>query len=224
MNELNEKIDYTLLDMEVSEIELRQMCEQAINLKVASVCVMPLHVPFAREILKSSAVSICSVISFPEGNHSMIEKVIETERAILDGADEIDMVLNYHLIENASYLKSEVEAVRICCSKFQNKFGKPILLKVIVESGILSLEQTRIATQICIDTQVDFIKTSTGKEAIGAELEKVQMMHETIRINKSNLKIKASGGIRTMEQVSIFLPYVQRFGMGYKAVDILNNF
>jgi deoxyribose-phosphate aldolase len=76
---------------------------------------------------------------------------------------------------------------------------------------------------LCIDTKVDFIKTSTGKVAVGAELSKVQIMYDTIVSANSNLKIKASGGIRTLEDVTIFLPFVSRLGMGYQTVDVLNG-
>ena len=223
MHEYNSIIDYTLLDVNASKEGLISLCAKAIKLGVASVCVYPKHVLIVSELLKGTNVLTCSVISFPNGNNTIEEKIIETEEAIRNGVDEIDLVLNYHLIADLNYLKSELVAIKKCCSKTQNKIGQFITLKVIVESGLLSLEETAILTQLCIDTKVDFIKTSTGKVAVGAELSKVQIMYDTIVSANSNLKIKASGGIRTLEDVTIFLPYVSRLGMGYQTVDVLNG-
>ena len=223
MLEYNSMIDYTLLDVNASKEDLISLCAKAIKLGVASVCVYPKHVPIVSKLLVGTNVLICSVISFPTGKNSIDEKIIETEEALKNGADEIDLVLNYHLINDLDYLRTELIAIKNCCSQTQNKFGQSITLKVIVESGLLSLEETGILTQLCIDTKVDFIKTSTGKVTVGAEFSKVQMMYATIVSNNSNLKIKASGGIRTIDDIHLFLPFVKRLGMGYQAVDILNG-
>jgi deoxyribose-phosphate aldolase len=185
--------------------------------------VYPEHVSLVSNQLKKTNVLTCSVISFPSGGNKIQEKVEEAERAIRNGADEIDVVINYKLIADLDYLKSELNAIKHCISKFKNKIGQPITLKVIVESGLLSLDETRRVTQVCIDSKVDFIKTSTGKVAVGAELSKVQIMQETIISSNSNLKIKASGGIRTIEDIEQFFPFVSRLGMGYQAVDVLNE-
>ena len=95
------------------------------------------------------------------------------------------------------------------------------ILKVIVESGLLTAEQTEEATHICLEAGADFIKTSTGMVAVGAELDKVQIMRDIITEEGSDMKIKASGAIRTMADLQKFAPYVDRFGVGYAAVDTI---
>ena len=212
-------IDYTLLDPVASEQEIIDLCAKAIKLKVASVCITPDKVQIAKQALENSSVLVCTVVSFPTGENSIEEKVIETTQAILQGADEIDVVIHYKKITDESYLLEELKTLRELCHTHKNKVGNPITLKVIVESGLHTLAETAFFTNLCIQTKVDFIKTSTGKVAVGAELEKVKVMHEAIQCATSNLKIKASGGLRDMAQIETFLPYVQRLGIGHQTVD-----
>ena len=212
-------IDYTLLDPVASEQEILDLCAKAIKLKVASVCITPDKVQIAKQALENSSVLVCTVVSFPTGENSIEEKVIETTQAILQGADEIDVVIHYKKIANESYLLEELKTLRELCHTHKNKVGNPITLKVIVESGLHTSAETAFFTNVCIQTNVDFIKTSTGKVAIGAELEKVKVMYHEIQKEKSPLKIKASGGLRDMTQIETFLPYVQRLGIGHQTVD-----
>ena len=212
-------IDYTLLDPAASEQEILDLCAKAIKLKVASVCITPDKVQIAKQALENSSVLVCIVVSFPTGENSIEEKVIETTQAILHGADEIDVVINYKKIADESYLLEELKTLRELCHVHKNKAGNPITLKVIVESGLHTLAETTFFTNLCIQTKVDFIKTSTGKVAVGAELEKVKIMHEAIQRATSPLKIKASGGLRDLQQIETFLPYVQRLGIGHQTVD-----
>ena len=212
-------IDYTLLDPVASEQEILDLCAKAIKLQVASVCITPDKVQIAKQALENTSVLVCTVVSFPTGENSIEEKVNETTQAILQGADEIDVVINYKKIDNASYLIEELNNLRELCHVHKNKAGNPITLKVIVESGLQTLAETTFFTNLCIQTKVDFIKTSTGKVAVGAELEKVKIMHEAIQRATSTLKIKASGGLRDMAQIETFLPYVQRLGIGHQTVD-----
>lgn len=212
-------IDYTLLDPVASEQEILDLCAKAIKLKVASVCITPDKVKIAKQALENSSVLVCTVVSFPSGENSIEEKVIETTQAILHGADEIDVVINYKKIADESYLLEELNTLHELCQVHKNKAGNPITLKVIVESGLHTLAETTFFTNVCIQTNVDFIKTSTGKVAVGAELEKVKVMHEAIQRATSTLKIKASGGLRDMQQIETFLPYVHRLGIGHQTVD-----
>ena len=212
-------IDYTLLDPAASEQEILDLCTKAMQLQVASVCITPDKVQIAKQALENSLILVCTVVSFPSGENSIEEKTHETTEAILNGADEIDIVINYKKIDNASYLIEELNNLRELCHAHTNKLGQPITLKVIVESGLHTLEETAFFTNLCIQTNVDFIKTSTGKVAVGAELEKVKIMHEAIQRATSTLKIKASGGLRDMAQIETFLPYVQRLGIGHQTVD-----
>lgn len=212
-------IDYTLLDPAASEQEILDLSANAIKLQVASVCIMPDKVKIAKQALENTSVLVCTVVSFPTGENSIVEKVNETTQAILHGADEIDVVINYKKITDESYLLEELNTLRELCHANKNKVGNPITLKVIVESSLHTLAETAFFTNLCIQTNVDFIKTSTGKVAVGAELEKVKVMHEAIQRATSTLKIKASGGLRDMQQIETFLPYVQRLGIGFQTVD-----
>ncbi len=212
-------IDYTLLDPVASEQEILDLCAKAIKLQVASVCITPDKVQIAKQALENTSVLVCTVVSFPTGENSIEEKVIETTQAILQGADEIDVVINYKKIADKAYLTKELETLVEVCHAHTSKLQKPITLKVIVESGLHTLAETTFFTHLCIQTNVDFIKTSTGKVAVGAELEKVKVMHEAIQRATSTLKIKASGGLRDMQQIETFLPYVQRLGIGFQTVD-----
>lgn len=242
MAKYNRMIDYTLLDNNATTEDIIQLCEKARIMNVKSVCVMPKHVHIAAEELDKTDVLVCTVISFPEGTNTLQQKIAETSQVIQDGADEVDMVLDYEYLKKewndtardggdleigkSQKLVEEVsELVRICHAN-ENKDGDEITLKVIVESGLLTPKQTKVATIICLEGGADFIKTSTGKVAVGAELDKVKVMKDTIDENINefyNMKIKASGGVRTMQDIKTFEPYVDRFGMGYAAVDILNG-
>ena len=226
------KIDYTLLNPSATEDEILELCEKADKLGVKSVCVLPKMVSVATDALKNSEVLVCTVISFPQGTDTTEQKLAETKKAINDGADEIDMVLNYPLLKKAlaneddyddliAEVENDVETLVDECHHNTNKDEDPIILKVIVESGLLSLEETEEATHICLDAGADFIKTSTGfaSNNIGAELDKVKLMRRIIREQGLDMKIKASGGIRTMSDLQKFEPYVDRFGVGFAAVD-----
>lgn len=229
MFQYNNMIDYTLLEESATDADIIELCKKADMLGVKSVCVLPKHVAIASEELKNSKVLVCTVISFPEGNNTIQDKISETNQVISNGADEVDMVLNYHELQGTDYdyevnsLVEEVSSLVEICHSNTNKNGEPIVLKVIVESGLLTEEETRKATEICLEAEADFIKTSTGKVSVGAELNKIKVMYDTIKGVNSDMKIKASGGVRTAEQINSMLGMVDRFGMGYAAVDKLNG-
>jgi len=237
MNKIISKVDYTLLTPSATEDEILKLCEKAIKFGVKSVCVRPNMVSIAKEALEKSNVLVCTVISFPHGTDTTDKKLKETKKAISDGADECDMVLNYpelinfHVKQKSDLHKSYFYVydnlvndistlVKKCHSKL-NKNKEPITLKVIVESSLLSLEETEVATLICIDSGADFIKTSTGfaSNGIGAELNKVERMNIVIKKDGSNMKIKASGGLKTLDDLEKFDPLVDRFGVGFSAID-----
>ena len=219
----NSIIDYTLLDNNASIKDIKTLCEKANQLEVKTVCVMPKHVKIASETLKGSSVLVCSVVSFPSGETSTEEKITEMKSLVLNGADEIDVVWNYKKINDLDYLRNELEQLAQIKAKLKTTKGELPVLKVIVESGLLNLEQTEKATEICIKAGVDFIKTSTGKVEVGAEIDKVKLMRKIIQSYPSDLKVKASGGIRNLEQFNAFEPYVDRFGIGYASVDEMNG-
>jgi deoxyribose-phosphate aldolase len=233
------KIDYTLLKPEATEEQILELCQKADILGVKSVCVLPKMVKVAAEALEDSSVLVCTVVSFPEGTNEPEEKLAECKQVIADGADEVDMVLNYPLLKEKEALDNhndfhntgwdydsisdelinEVTLLVDECHAHTNKDSDEIVLKVIVESGLLSKEETAESTHICMEAGADFIKTSTGMVAVGAELDKVQIMKRIIQEERSDMKIKASGGIKTMGDLQKFDPLVDRFGVGFTAVD-----
>lgn len=231
MKNLINNIDYTLLDTKATEEEIIELCRKANDFGVKSVCVRPNMVHVAKKALLKSDVLVCTVVSFPHGTDLTEDKLEETKKCIADGADEVDMVLNYKkmILPSLGFyfptLVNDVETLVKECHKHTNKDGDKITLKVIVESSMLDESQTRDATKICIQSGVDFIKTSTGyaPNNIGAELHKIQTMKKIINEAHSHMKIKASGGIRTMEDLLKFEPYVDRFGVGFKSVDQIFN-
>lgn len=225
--EYNPMIDYTLLDNSASDQDIIDLCEKAKRYEVKSVCVMPKHVKIAKECLKESSVLVCTVIDFPGGHKDVNFKKLETKKVLSDGADEVDMVLNYKSLMEGSEVNDLIDEVRslvqLCHAKL-NKNNNQVVLKVIVESGLLNEEQTELATEICIAGGADFIKTSTGKVGVGAEYDKVRIMKSVITNNNSDMKIKASGGVGTLEQIKKYKQLgVERFGMGYGKVDRLNG-
>lgn len=226
--EYNNMIDYTLLEDSATDQDIIELCEKADKLGVKSVCVLPKHVKLATDQLKDSSVLVCTVVSFPGGSDSTESKISETNQVIADGADEVDMVLDYKKLKSEGmdsfdYLVNDVESLVDICHSNTNKDGEPVILKVIVESGLLSEEETKISTDICLDAGADFIKTSTGKVSVGAEMSKIEVMFDTIKEAGSDMKIKASGGVRTADQITSMLDKVDRFGMGFGSVDTLNN-
>jgi deoxyribose-phosphate aldolase len=215
--------DYTLLDEQVSVEILESFCESAEKYGVKSVCVAPSSVEYVVEKLEQSTVLLCSVVSFPSGLDRLEEKSNQIKRLIQQGVDEIDMVMNYQQfkLDNVALIQKELSLLVQRCADAMNVSGKKVVSKVIVESGELSLDQVKHVTELCISAGVDFIKTSTGKVPVGAELNKVEMMRRTILNHQSILKIKASGGIRTLEQIQALTPFVNRFGIGCQTVDAL---
>jgi deoxyribose-phosphate aldolase len=218
-------VDYTMLSPESTEEDIIGLCDRAIEYGVATVCVLPKMVLVAKNALKFSAIGITTVISFPDGTDSEESKISECRQAIADGADDVDMVLNYQKlingVESVDDNLQETEELLIDevlhLSQQCHNAGK--ILKVIVESGRLSAEETKIATEICLEAGADFIKTSTGMVEVGAELDKIKIFYDIIKSRNSDMKIKASGGIRTIEDIIKFAPYVDRFGVGSGSID-----
>jgi len=224
----NHMIDYTQLDPAANEEDILQLTESARIIEPASICILPKMVKFGKENLKDTDIMVCTVVSFPGGNNTSEQKISETKQAIADGADEIDMVLDYQLLkqkwdgngvdkETEDYLLKDISQLENICHR------NDVTLKVIVESGLLDIPQTIYVTNLCLRCGADFIKTSTGKVAVGAEIDKVKTMKDTIASFGGTMFIKASGGIRTFQDIKKFLPYVDRFGIGWGAVDAMNG-
>lgn len=180
-------IDHTLLKMDATQNEIQTLCQEAIKYHFCAVCVNSAYVPFVKTQLANSAVKVCSVIGFPLGASLTSVKVFETKAAIEAGADEIDMVINIGLLksDNIAAFIDDIRQVKLAC-------GSKIL-KVILETCLLTSEQIEHVCLICRDLNVDFVKTSTGFSSGGATIKDVTLMRVTVG---TKIGVKASGGIR----------------------------
>lgn len=193
---LNKYIDHTKLGPTVTKKEIIKLCEEARKYDFMSVCVDPIYVSLAKKQLENSGVLVCTVVGFPHGTSTTKIKFLETEEAILAGADEIDMVINQNALKNKDYdyLLKEIQTVK---SAVGDK-----TLKVILETSNLSKEEIVKACLIAKEARADFVKTSTGFSRGGATVEDVSLMRETV---KTDLGVKASGGIRTYEDAQAMI-------------------
>jgi deoxyribose-phosphate aldolase len=185
--ELAKLIDHTLLKPESTSAMVEQLCKEAIQHHFCSVCVLPTFVAQAAGLLKDSDVKVCTVIGFPLGATETRVKEVETEVAVEQGADEVDMVLNIGLLKSAELvkLKDDIAAVVGAAE------GKTV--KVILETCLLTDEEKIQACKICVEAGADFVKTSTGFSTSGATIEDVRLMRETVG---PDIGVKASGGVR----------------------------
>lgn len=181
-------IDHTILKPDTMKSQVEKICEEARAHGFFSVCVNPIHVKLCKEKLVGSAVKVCSVIGFPLGANLTSTKVFETEQAIIDGADEIDMVINIGALKdkNDDFVRSDIEKVAKACED-------KALLKVIIETCLLTEEEKIRACQLAKEAGADFVKTSTGFSSGGATAEDVSLMKKTVG---KEMGVKASGGVR----------------------------
>ena len=185
---LNKYIDHTLLKPESTTSQILKLCDEAIKYDFASVCVNPTHIALCSKALKGSDVKVCTVIGFPLGANTSACKAFETKDAILNGAQEIDMVLNIGALIEGNYelVKQDIKAV--------HDAANGTLVKVIFETCLLTDEQIVKACQICMEVGVEYVKTSTGFNKSGATFEVVKLMSDTV---KDVCKVKAAGGVRS---------------------------
>lgn len=192
--DISKYIEHTLLKQDATKDGLEKLFEEAIQNNFLGVCVNPCFVKDAKKFLKNSNVKIVTVIGFPLGANTPEVKAFETKKAIEDGADEIDMVINVSKLKDKDYdyVKNDIEFVRHACPDN--------ILKVILETDLLTKEEIKKACEICIDAKADLVKTSTGfvKNGVGATVEDVELMYQTV--SPFGLKVKASGGIRDSEK------------------------
>ena len=193
MKNLNKHIEHTLLKQDAKLEDFIKLFNEAKEHQFLGVCINPAYVKLAKEHLKDSDVKVVTVIGFPLGANRSDVKAFETSKAVEDGADEIDMVINVTAIKNKDYnfVVNDIKAVKAACQ------DKP--LKVILETDLLEKDEIKKACELCIEAKVDFVKTSTGfvKGGVGAKAEDVKLMYETV--SPYGLKVKASGGIRDKE-------------------------
>jgi len=182
-------IEHTLLKPDTTTEQIKELCQEAIQHNFVAVCVPPFFVRIAASELEKHPTKIVTVVGFPMGYNAIPAKVEETKRAIDEGADEVDMVVNIAAVKDANWnhVRNDIDSV----STAAHLKGKAV--KVILETGLLSGKEIKQLCQICEELEVNFVKTSTGINAGGATPEMVAFLKENV--NKT--KIKASGGIRT---------------------------
>lgn len=189
IKEILSKVDHTELSITATFDDIKQLCDDAVNYKTASVCIPPCFVKSAKEYVKDR-MKICTVIGFPNGYNTTETKVFETKQAVENGADEIDMVINIGMLKEKRYkdIFDEITEIRKACE------GK--ILKVIIETCLLSDKEKIQMCKIVSQTGADFIKTSTGFSKGGATAEDVRLMKENA---ENGLKVKAAGGIKSLK-------------------------
>lgn len=200
-------IDHTALKPETTEAMIRQLCEDAKQYCFASVCVNPCYVPLAADLL-AGQVAVCTVIGFPLGASQTAVKATEAELAVRDGATEVDMVLNVGKLKSEEYeyverdIRAVVEAAR---SSRRGGTGKGrALVKVILETALLTDEEKVVACVLAQNAGADFVKTSTGFSRGGATASDVGLMR---RVVGDKMGVKASGGVRTIEDVQTMVAH-----------------
>ncbi len=185
---LNSKLfDHTILKPDASREAVEKICKEALQYSFASVCVNQYRTKLVSEMLSGSDVKVCTVVGFPLGAVSTEVKVFETKAAIMDGATEIDMVINVGAMKDGDfeYVENDIKKVKEACGD--------ITLKVIIETCLLNDEQKEKACQLSMKAGADFVKTSTGFSTGGATKEDVALMRKTVG---QACQVKASGGIR----------------------------
>ncbi len=182
--------DHTILKADATRKDVKRVCDEAMAYSFCSVCVNSYYVPYVANLLHGSDVKICSVVGFPLGAMSTRAKALEAKIAVMDGADEIDMVINVGALKDRDYsvVLEDIKAVKEAC-------GEKIL-KVIIETCLLTDDEKVKACELAKEAGADFVKTSTGFSSAGAKVEDVRLMRETVG---PDMGVKASGGIHDKE-------------------------
>lgn len=204
-------IDYTSLNESDTAEDISKLCEKAINPHghVAAICVLPRFIPQIKRSLSATPIKIATVANFPSGNEALEDVILVIQKAIHDGAQEIDVVMPYN-----QYLAGKTEEAKNFIQKCKENCGNRVLLKVILESGAFKDEALlRAASHDMILAGADFLKTSTGKVEIGATPEAAKIILNVIQqanaANHRRVGFKVSGGVRTVEQAQHYITLVQ---------------
>lgn len=195
LSEILKRCDHTLLAPTCTAEEIKTLCDEAIEYSCASVCIPPCHVAGAKRYV-GNKMKICTVIGFPNGYMKPEVKATETAMAVVDGADEIDMVINLSMLKDGCYgdVADDIKAVRKACR------GK--ILKVIIETCLLTEEEKIMLCEIVSESGADYIKTSTGFSKGGATRDDVALLREH---SAEHIKVKAAGGIKSIEDAQDFI-------------------
>ncbi|RKJ46783.1 deoxyribose-phosphate aldolase [bacterium 1XD8-76] len=188
-------VDHTLLLQDATWGEIRQICDDAIAYKTASICIPPGYVKQAKEYVQDK-MAVCTVIGFPNGYMTTAAKEFETKDALANGADEIDMVINIGWVKDRKYdsIEEEIRTLKAACGDR--------ILKVIIETCLLTDEEKIEMCRVVTNAGADYIKTSTGFSKAGATFEDVKLFSEHVG---EGVRIKAAGGISTMEDAEKFM-------------------
>ncbi len=212
--EINKYIDHTILKRDAVASEVDKIIEEAIKYEFKTICIHPTWLEYAKEKLNGTNVEITIVFGFPYGTQTTESKIFEAQDAISKGADELDMVINVGRVhmQDTEFLKRELEAVR--------KATEGKVIKLILETGLLSKEEIKYASELGVEAGWDFIKTSTGIQTTGATVEDVEIM-KSIAGEKS--EVKASGGVRSYEDaIAMVKAGATRIGTS-NGVDIMEG-
>ena len=193
--EILKRLDHTLLKQTATWEQIQALCEEGMEYQVASVCIPPCYVKKAKDYVQEG-LKICTVIGFPNGNMTTAAKVFETEDAVKNGADEIDMVINLGMVKEQNYegVLAEIQEIKKACH------GK--LLKVIIETCLLTEEEKIELCKVVTKSGADYIKTSTGFSTGGATFADVELMRNHVG---KDIKVKAAGGIASVEDAEKFI-------------------
>lgn len=191
---INKLIDHTLLKADATPAQIEKLCKEALEHDFKSVCVNPGYVPLSSMLLSGSDVLVCTVIGFPLGATSSESKVLEATIAVEDGASEVDMVINVGKLKAGLDLEVYEEIRDI-----KRAVGDDIVLKVIIETSLLTDEEKVRACELSLKAGADFVKTSTGFSTGGATAEDIALMRKTVG---KDMGVKASGGVRTLEDLN----------------------
>ncbi len=191
-------IDHTILKPDCTLADIEKVCKEALNHHFKAVCIPPFYVKEAKQVLENSAVKVSTVIGFPSGYSSTPAKVEEIKRALDDGADEFDVVINICAVKNGNwnFVQNDIESM----TRAVHLKGR--VIKIILETGLLTKEEIEKVCSICINSGVNFVKTSTGFNGPGASEEVVSFLRSIL---PPTIKIKASGGIRTKEAAAAMI-------------------
>lgn len=195
LKEIIKRVDHTLLSQGATWREIQNICDDAMEYGTASVCIPPSYVAQAKEYVADD-MQVCTVIGFPNGYQTTKTKVFETEDAIKNGADEIDMVINIGWVKDEKYdlVEQEIKEIKAACGDN--------ILKVIIETCLLTAEEKIHMCQVVTNSGADYIKTSTGFSTAGATPEDIKLFAQNVG---KEVKIKAAGGIASLEDAENFI-------------------
>ncbi|AZO96637.1 deoxyribose-phosphate aldolase [Halocella sp. SP3-1] len=181
-------IDHTILKPDATEDEVEKICKEAVKYSFASVCINPVHVPLVSKLLAGTGVKVCTVIAFPLGANTSTIKALEAKEALANGAEEIDMVINIGYLKSGKYLAVEQDIAAVV-----EAVKEKALVKVIIETALLTEEEKIAACVLASLAGADYVKTSTGFATDGAKVADIKLMRNVVG---SQMGVKASGGVR----------------------------